>query len=111
MGRAPRHPALKHALQVRAEVREEYGRLIEAQCNEAEDACRGVLLNEKGRAAGVDPLSLFMGRQTVALYYASEELKDWWNEHPRVTFTQYEAQRSPVVGHHWGDYLYETELY
>lgn len=57
----------------------------------AEDECRGALLNARGRAAGIDALSLFMGNATRAYAYASPELVEHWRAYPRVTFADFEA--------------------
>lgn len=58
----------------------------------AEAATRGRMLNRRGRRAGVDALSLFMGAETRAHAYASEELLEHWRTHPRPTFAAYERQ-------------------
>jgi hypothetical protein len=62
----------------------------EALLEQAERDCRGILLNGRGRAKGVDPLDLFMGNEATAQAYASTELKEWWLEHGRPTFEQFE---------------------
>ncbi|WP_348665909.1 hypothetical protein [uncultured Microbacterium sp.] len=54
--------------------------------------CRGALLNAEGRARNIDALSLFMGNTARAHRYASEELREWWETHPRVTFAMFERQ-------------------
>ncbi|MEV4020177.1 hypothetical protein AB0J35_57845 [Nonomuraea angiospora] len=59
---------------------------------QAENATNGFLLNKAGQAAGVDPLSLFSGPTSRATKYASEELRRWWNDHPRMTLTEFRAQ-------------------
>ena len=61
-----------------------------AQVRLAAEACRDRLVNDRGRRAGIDPLSLFMGPERRALAYASEELIDHWRAFPRVTFADYE---------------------
>lgn len=58
----------------------------------AAEACRDALVNARGRARQVDPVSLFMGNRARAYAYASEELREWWETHPRVTFATFEAQ-------------------
>jgi hypothetical protein len=66
-----------------------------AEINRAEAACGGVLLNERGRLAGIDPESLFRGREDRAERWASEELLAYWREHGRMTFKQWEASWPP----------------
>ena len=53
---------------------------------------RGELLSPRGRAAHIDPYSLFMGPQTRVEAYASEELQQWFAQHGRPTVEQFEAQ-------------------
>lgn len=72
------------------ECRDEYERVLWAAYEAAEDGTRGALLNDRGRHAGIDPVSLFMGTWVRARAYASPELLEWWESHPRVTFTDFE---------------------
>ncbi|WP_336214815.1 phage minor capsid protein [Nonomuraea sp. LPB2021202275-12-8] len=58
----------------------------------AERYTRGVMVNAEGRRRGIDGRSLLSGRQDIAHKYASDELKRWWANHPRMTFTQFRAQ-------------------
>lgn len=58
----------------------------------AETACNGKLLNDRGRRAGIDPYSLFIGASARAYAYASEELIDHWARYPRLTLAEFEAQ-------------------
>lgn len=53
---------------------------------------RGELLNTAGRAAHIDPGSLFLGPGSRVERYASEELKAWFAEHGRVTVEEFETQ-------------------
>lgn len=57
----------------------------------AEDATKGALLNNDGRARGVDPRQLFRGNEATARRYASEELKQWWDDHGRITLEDFRA--------------------
>ncbi|MDN3056188.1 phage capsid protein [Streptomyces sp. SRF1] len=82
---APARPTRKQA-------RALYDEWVYTQWLAAEDACRGVLLNRKGEAAGIDPVSLFSGPARSAYAYASEELKRWWGTHPRKTQQQFVAE-------------------
>ncbi|WP_424448868.1 hypothetical protein [Microbacterium arborescens] len=74
------------------EVREEYEEVRLAAYMLAEEATNGALLNARGRAAGIDPGSLFMGNERRARAYASPELLEHWEKHPRVTYADYERQ-------------------
>jgi hypothetical protein len=60
-----------------------------AQWLAAEHTCRGHLLNKAGHSAGIDPRDLWTGPTARAARYASEELLDFWDAHPRITRTQY----------------------
>lgn len=53
---------------------------------------RGELLNAAGRAARIDPASLFLGPWSRVERYASEELKAWFAEHGRLTVDEFETQ-------------------
>lgn len=60
-----------------------------AQWLAAEQACRGHLLSKAGHTAGINPRDLWTGTTARAARYASEELLDFWDRHPRITRTQY----------------------
>lgn len=53
---------------------------------------RGELLNAAGRAARIDPATLFLGPKSRVNRYASEELKAWFAEHGRLTVKEFETQ-------------------
>lgn len=74
------------------ECREAYERALEAQHAAAEEATRGAMLSAFGQARGVDTRRLFMGPARRAYAYASPELIEWWLDHPRVTFQDFESQ-------------------
>lgn len=74
------------------ECRAEYDETLYAQYVAAEEATRGAMLNARGRAKGIDPFSLFMGNETRALAYASEELVEHWESYPRITYAKFERQ-------------------
>lgn len=74
------------------ECRAEYDNTLYAQFVAAEEATRGAMLNARGREKGIDPFSLFMGNETRALAYASEELVEHWETHPRITFAKFEQK-------------------
>ncbi len=74
------------------ECREAFELLMLAAYERAAAATNGRLLNDRGRRAGVDSLSLFMGNAVRARAYASEELLEHWRSHPRVTFDRFERE-------------------
>jgi hypothetical protein len=52
----------------------------------AENGIQGaVMLNRTGKAAGIDERSLFTGPESRVNKYASDELKEWFESHPRPT--------------------------
>lgn len=64
-----------------------------AQYLAAEAATNGYLLSREGTAAGIDPWpALWRGAEGTAMRYASEELREFWLAHPRVTVTGYLSQ-------------------
>lgn len=88
--RAPRSPVFAAALEDWRECRAAYTEYLESHMNDAERACNGVLLNKRGRAQGVTPESLFLSNAARANAYASDELRDYWRNNPRVTFARFE---------------------
>lgn len=62
----------------------------EAAYTAAHEACSGRLLNRRGRDAGIDSWSLFIGSDTRAYAYASEELVAHWDARPRQTYERFE---------------------
>lgn len=85
-------PIFRFAVSHWHRLRAEFETVREGAFSEASDACNGVLLNVRGKRAGVDPYSLFIGNEVRALAYASEELVEWWASHPRLTWTKFERQ-------------------
>ncbi|MBP0456244.1 phage capsid protein [Streptomyces bomunensis] len=73
----------------RAEARALYDEYVYRQYLAAEDDLRGVLLNKKAQTAGHDPVSLFSGPARIAHARASDELKEWWQEHGRMTQAEF----------------------
>lgn len=74
------------------ECRAAYDDTLYQQYMAAEEATKGAMLNARGREKGIDPFTLFMGNQTRALAYASEELVEHWETHPRITYAKFEQQ-------------------
>ena len=70
-----------------------------AQYLAAETYCRGYMLSREGQAAGVSEWSLWSGPAKTAERHASEELRNWWLDNPRMTVTEYStclrADRAP----------------
>ncbi|MCF6467395.1 hypothetical protein FAF44_03060 [Nonomuraea sp. MG754425] len=73
-------------------VRRLYDEWLELQGIAAERYTRGNLINRAGRAAGVDGRTLLSGPQARADRYASDELRVWWEQHPRMTLVEFRAQ-------------------
>jgi len=70
-------------------ARQEWRLHAEAQYLAAEAATRGHLLSPHGTGKGIDPRNLWAGRERIARRYASAELRAWWDQHGRLTVTQY----------------------
>ncbi|CAL9480496.1 hypothetical protein SUDANB99_03072 [Streptomyces sp. enrichment culture] len=79
----------------RREARALYEEYVLRQYLAAEEDCRGYLLNKKAAAAKIDPVSLFSGPARIAYARASDELKEWWAQHGRLTQAEFIEQ---VVG-------------
>ncbi|WP_445520679.1 hypothetical protein [Streptomyces sp. NEAU-174] len=80
----------------RREARALYDEYVYRQYLAAEDACNGYLLNAKAKADGINPATLFSGPARIAYARASDELKEWWAEHGRLTQAEW-------YGHARGD--------
>jgi N12 class adenine-specific DNA methylase len=74
-----------------ATVKRIYDEWVEVQTIAASNATGGNLLSKAGRAQHVDPETLFSGPPQIARKYASEELKRWWEENGRMTYTEFKA--------------------
>lgn len=72
-------------------ARDAYRQEATRQYFTAEDATRGHMLNHAGRAAGIDPADLFSGPESRARRYASDELREWWQDNGRLTFEGFTA--------------------
>lgn len=86
-------PAPRTAAQRAAAMREEYDLWVHSQWLQAEEVTRGNLTTRAARAAGIDDRSLFTGPHARAWKHASQELKEWWAENPRMTFTEWKHQQ------------------
>jgi hypothetical protein len=85
-------PTFREAAERWAECRAEFQLLVNAAHERASEECRGSLLNRAGKAKRIDAVTLFYGPRNRAMCYASEELIDWWERNPRITFEQYERE-------------------
>ena len=74
------------------ECRAAYEDLLYSMHAAAEEATRGAMLSDFGRERGVSTVALFMGPAARAYAYASPELCEWWESHPRVPFADFERQ-------------------
>ena len=59
---------------------------------EAEAATKGNMLNRRGQESGISERSLFTGPESRARKYASEELLNHWQTHPRPTEAYFQGQ-------------------
>jgi hypothetical protein len=74
-------------------IRRMYAEHVYLSWLDAEEITRGHLLNAAGKAKGIDPASLWSGPSARARKYASDELKQWWEDHGgRRTFAEYRVQ-------------------
>lgn len=94
-----RSPLVRQALAGVRTLAQEFQLYREHAYRTAETETNGVLLNARGKAAGIDPYSLFHGPAQRAYAYASEELIEHWTIYPRPVFEEFERTRSEV----WAD--------
>ncbi|WP_326797453.1 phage minor capsid protein [Streptomyces sp. NBC_01808] len=73
----------------RREARALYDEYVYTQYLRAEEDCRGELLNRRAAGEGINPLTLFSGPARVAHARASDELREWWAEHGRMTQAEF----------------------
>ncbi|GAB2467805.1 hypothetical protein GCM10027187_39960 [Streptosporangium sandarakinum] len=76
---------------VERRVRRQYDEWVETQFWQAEAATNGYMVNARGRAAGVDPKSLFSGDWRRVNAYASDELYNWFRANGWRNYTEYVA--------------------
>ena len=72
----------------------------EGQYRRALNDLGGELVNRAGRTAGVDSWSLFIGSHQRAVRWATEELRAWFAQHGRLTYTEFERQ---YLERMWGE--------
>lgn len=86
----------------RREARALYDEYVYRQYLAAEDATNGYLLNKAARAAGHNPASLFSGPARIAYARASDELKEWWQVHGRLTQAEF-IEQATGKAQRWAD--------
>lgn len=79
-------------------VKDEWADQLHMDYVAAEDYTRGVLLRNDRVAEftakyGNDTAALFEGPARTAYYYASRELRDFWENNPRLSFSEFAVQR------------------
>lgn len=74
-----------------SEIRDQWLADVEVLYLEGEKTTRGHLLNKRGRAAGIDARTLFYGPEVRVKAYASPELVEFFAQHGRLTYREYEA--------------------
>jgi len=84
----------------RNEARQLYDAYVYQQWLKAETDCRGELLNAQAEAARRDPQTLFSGPAHVAYANASDELKEWWGTHGRLTQVEFIEQATGQTQRH-----------
>lgn len=84
----------------------EYKDEVYRQWLQAEAETNGYMLNKAGRAADVDERSLFTGPESRVAKYASQELLDYFDKHPRPTraswFGSAASRRAHLAGRRVG---------
>ncbi|QWF80138.1 phage minor capsid protein [Amycolatopsis sp. CA-230715] len=73
-------------------ARAAYAERLERDYFAAEAATNGFLLTQEGQRNGLDPRNLWRQNENYARRWASDELKQWWDENGRVTFDQFAAE-------------------
>jgi hypothetical protein len=72
--------------------RADHDALVERQWKAAEDATNGYMVNKAGERRGVSARSLFTSNDATARKYATPELRQWWDDHGRVTLAEHRAE-------------------
>lgn len=102
-----RADARKVRARERRQLREaEYQDEVYRQWLTAEAETNGYMLNKAGRAAGINERSLFTGPESRVAKYASRELLDYFDAHPRPTraswFGSAASRRAHLAGRRIG---------
>jgi hypothetical protein len=90
----------------REDAEREYRDEVYRQWRDAEAATNGYVLNRTGLREGIDERSLFAGPESRVRKYASPELIEWFESHPRPTrvswFGSAAARRTHLAGRRIG---------
>lgn len=90
----------------REAAEQEYRDEVYRQWRAAEAATNGYMLNRAGQRSGIDERSLFVGPESRVRKYASPELIEWFQSHPRPTrvswFGSASARRAHLAGRRIG---------
>ena len=90
----------------RQDAEQEYRDEVYRQWRAAEAATNGYMLSRTGLREGVDERSLFAGPESRVRKYASPELIEWFESHPRPTrvswFGSAAARRAHLAGRRIG---------
>ena len=81
----------------RGAAADEHRAYLENQWIAAEHATRGVMVNAKGRRAGVDPRA-FWSDARARDRYASDELRAYFDQHPPITKREFTSARAQTGG-------------
>ncbi len=84
----------------RQQIREEWWEYVEATYRRAEAECNGVLLDRRRAGEfhemyGVGSVKEVLfngGPAAIAYFFASEELVGWWDQNPRLTWSEFASQ-------------------
>lgn len=104
---AERAAARKERARRRRQTTEsEYTDEVYRQWLQAESETRGVMLNKRGLAAGINERTLFTGPESRVVKYASPELIEYFESHPRPTraswFGSATSRRAHLAGRRIG---------
>jgi hypothetical protein len=72
-------------------ARSAFRKELQRQYFDAEAATNGYLLTAAGQQAGLDTLDLWRNNEAYARKWASDELKEWWDNNGRLTFDTFAA--------------------
>lgn len=85
-GRVERHQ------ERRASRRHERAEAVQTAWLAAERGTKGNMLNRRGQEAGIDERTLFTGPESRVRKYGSEELLNWFEDHPRPTEAYFQGR-------------------
>jgi hypothetical protein len=76
--------------------RTERAEAVEREWRAAERETKGNMLNRRGREAGINERTLFTGPESRVRKYASEELLNYFEDHPRPTEAHFRGQDTRI---------------